>query len=85
MKTRFRCILKDRVLKYHPLKVGQIVNAVCVLHNMCMRANIPLDDVYDEENDDNDEDLHVIDDFIIDNVFQLGAQCRAELINLYFF
>ncbi|KAK3925796.1 Putative nuclease [Frankliniella fusca] len=35
MKGRFRCLLRDRVLHYHPVKAGRIVKACCVLHNMC--------------------------------------------------
>lgn len=41
MKKRFRCLLKYRSLEYTPEKAGQIINACAVLHNMCIRANIP--------------------------------------------
>lgn len=41
LKKRFRCLLRYRTLEYTPDKAGQIINACAVLHNMCIRANIP--------------------------------------------
>jgi len=41
MKKRFRCLLRYRTLEYIPEKAGQIINACAVLHNMCIRANLP--------------------------------------------
>ncbi|XP_018403085.1 PREDICTED: putative nuclease HARBI1 [Cyphomyrmex costatus] len=34
--------VRYRTLEYAPEKAGQIINACAVLHNMCIRANIPL-------------------------------------------
>ena len=44
LKNRFRCLLRHRVLHYHPEKAGLIVNACCVLHNICIDNNIPQPD-----------------------------------------
>jgi len=41
MKKRYRCLLRYRTLEYTPEKAGQIINACAVLHNMCIRANLP--------------------------------------------
>ncbi|XP_018406824.1 PREDICTED: putative nuclease HARBI1 [Cyphomyrmex costatus] len=41
LKKRFRCLLRYRTLEYMPEKAGEIINACAVLHNMCMRANLP--------------------------------------------
>lgn len=41
LKKRFRCLLRYRTLEYTPEKAGQIINACAVLHNMCIRANLP--------------------------------------------
>lgn len=49
LKNRFRCLLRHRVLHYEPDTVAKIVVACCVLHNMCINANVPQPD--DEEND----------------------------------
>lgn len=36
LKSRFRCLIKDRVLHYTPNKATKIINACTVLHNMCI-------------------------------------------------
>ncbi|KAK3910207.1 Putative nuclease [Frankliniella fusca] len=44
LKGRFRCLLRHRVLHYEPLKASRVINACCVLHNICTRANLELDE-----------------------------------------
>jgi hypothetical protein len=44
LKQRFRCLLKHRVLHYHPTIASKIVYACAVLHNICRFYNIPLPD-----------------------------------------
>lgn len=44
VKNRFRCLLRYRTLHYHPTTAGKIVNACCVLHNLCRERNIPEPD-----------------------------------------
>lgn len=41
LKLRFRCLLKHRILHYSPERASKIINAVAVLHNMCIDANLP--------------------------------------------
>lgn len=43
LKARFRCLNGERKLRYSPEKVGHIINACSVLHNICMKGR--LDDV----------------------------------------
>lgn len=50
LKNRWRCLLGHRVLHYHPDVAAKIINACCVLHNMCNRAHIIVED---DENLDN--------------------------------
>lgn len=38
LKSRFRCLLKHRVLYHHPRIAGTIVAACAVLHNICLSA-----------------------------------------------
>ena len=47
LKTRFRCLLKHRVLHYSPETASKIINTCCVLHNLCVENN--LDDVPAEQ------------------------------------
>ncbi|XP_046384539.1 putative nuclease HARBI1 [Ischnura elegans] len=47
LKSRFRCL--HRTLEYAPAKVGRIINACTILHNMCMGHGLPIP----EEEEDN--------------------------------
>ncbi|VEN46497.1 unnamed protein product, partial [Callosobruchus maculatus] len=49
LKNRFRCLMRHRTLHYHPRKAGLIVNACCALHNMCVDANLPHEELHDVE------------------------------------
>ncbi|KOB77626.1 Uncharacterized protein OBRU01_03764 [Operophtera brumata] len=40
LKSRFRCLLKDRVLHYTPHKASKIIIACTILHNMCIQNGI---------------------------------------------
>lgn len=78
LKTRFRCSLGERVLRYSPQKTGAITNCCCILHNMCTRARIPFD-----------EPIVANEDIEIENVpvyyaLDRGRQIRENLINTYF-
>ncbi|CAK1591151.1 unnamed protein product [Parnassius mnemosyne] len=41
LKTRWRCLLRDRVLHYHPNVASKITLACCVLHNISLHAHLP--------------------------------------------
>lgn len=56
---RFRCLLKHRVLHYHPERAARIINACVVLHNICVEHNMPEPDV---EVDDEHIDLGILVD-----------------------
>ncbi|XP_067128935.1 putative nuclease HARBI1 [Centruroides vittatus] len=44
LKNRWRCLLKHRVLHYHPETASNIIIACVVLHNICIKNNIALED-----------------------------------------
>lgn len=85
LKMRWRCILKERVLRYHPHKVGQIINSCCVLHNMCIREDLVLDDEEDDlpgnfdYNDPGERNVYANR-----NDLQEGLNRRRLVINSYF-
>lgn len=55
LKTRWRCLLKDRVLHYHPCVASKITLACCVLHNIALKAQLPApSDAPSVHNDGND-------------------------------
>lgn len=43
LKNRWRCLLGHRVLHYHPDVAAKIINACCVLHNMCIYNRESID------------------------------------------
>ncbi|XP_046400480.1 putative nuclease HARBI1 [Ischnura elegans] len=49
LKSRWRCLLKHRVLHYMPNKASRIINACAVLHNMCLDRNVQLEEEVEEE------------------------------------
>lgn len=53
LKNRWRCLLRHRVLHYHPDVAAKIINACCVLHNMCInRVGIDFEDNIAEDGND---------------------------------
>ncbi|XP_045457794.1 putative nuclease HARBI1 [Melitaea cinxia] len=47
LKNRWRCLLGHRVLHYHPNTAARIINACCVLHNICNKASLSQNDSED--------------------------------------
>lgn len=83
LKNRWRCLLQERVLRYAPHKAGVIVNACCVLHNMCIRGNVPLEEDIQEEEDIPNAPIYV-EDHYPQNVLNARRLQRQNIINLYF-
>ncbi|XP_026279679.1 putative nuclease HARBI1 [Frankliniella occidentalis] len=71
LKGRFLCLSKIRALDYHHLKVSKMVNACCVLHNICVKARLSDPDPVPEEEELEDAgDDHVLDDVCDEEVVQ---------------
>nr|CAI5837281.1 unnamed protein product [Callosobruchus analis] len=81
LKSRFRCLLKERVLRYSPERVGRIVNSCAVLHNICIAANLDLDVEEVVEDEVNNE---VYENNLQENIFRQGQATRGHLVNSYF-
>lgn len=75
LKTRFRCILGERVLRYSPEKAGNIIIACAVLHNMCTDARLPT-------NNEMMDEQEVIQQERTEQ--QEGRNARQSLIERYF-
>ncbi|XP_035457948.2 putative nuclease HARBI1 [Spodoptera frugiperda] len=56
LKARWRCVLKDRVLHYHPHVASKIVMACCVLHNIALKARLPPPVDTEEQHDSADNE-----------------------------
>lgn len=56
-KERFRCLHKSGgAITYSPEKCCKIVMACLILHNMCVEANVPVDDESGNEDESDDDD-----------------------------
>lgn len=62
-KMRFRCLHKTGgCLTFSPKRNVNIIVATGILHNKCVRRNIPLPDDSDDDDDDRDNDNDGDDD-----------------------
>jgi hypothetical protein len=81
LKSRWRCLLKHRVLHYMPDKASKIVNACAILHNMCVEDGLQF----------NQEDMVNFEDLGVDIVpalnepgNQRGRDVRERIIATHF-
>ncbi|CAG9130974.1 unnamed protein product [Plutella xylostella] len=52
LKSRWRCLLRDRTLHYHHYVASRITTACAVLHNIALHARMPEPDELPPANDD---------------------------------
>lgn len=57
LKMRFRCVLKERSLRYAPQFVANLLKACSTLHNICIAEGIPL--VIDEIEDNLQREMEI--------------------------
>lgn len=51
LKSRFRCLHQSGgALQYNPTKCAKIIIACMVLHNLCVKRRVPLEEVMEEHN-----------------------------------
>jgi len=88
LKARFRCLLKHRVLHYSPTKASHIINACCVLHNICINNNLPpAEDEGHDENVGMDFGLLDLPEMDVENLGRVnpdlvaGRKLQKQIIN----
>ncbi|XP_067204232.1 putative nuclease HARBI1 [Linepithema humile] len=87
LKMRFRCLLKHRVLHYTPQIACKIINACAILHNICIKNDVPFpqydddwqDDIFNQNNGDNEEIENRVNPELA-----AGKRLRNKLIRNYF-
>ncbi|XP_050310884.1 putative nuclease HARBI1 [Anthonomus grandis grandis] len=83
LKGIFRCLSGERKLRYSPQKVGVIVNACAVLHNICIDAGLEFDEDLNQ-NDDNEDPDNNIQAHIQNPDLNQGRQVRQQIVQRYF-
>lgn len=81
LKSRFRCLCRQRILMYSPAKAGRIIIACAVLHNIMLSHNIALPP--DEEGDHDVAENEVVFEENGD-VDENAIDARTRMINTYF-
>ncbi|XP_008178491.1 putative nuclease HARBI1 [Acyrthosiphon pisum] len=87
LKMRFRCLLKHRVLHYHPERASKIIIACTILHNMCINDNIPvpINEPDDPVNIDfGMYDAQIIPDPVVGQQLTIGRRMQQLVIRSYF-
>ena len=72
------------MLRYSPYASGVIINACCVLHNICVRHGVPLDDDEGNDGDDIDENDDDDDDGNHADFNVQGRHVRNLIVHRYF-
>lgn len=85
LKMRFRCLLKERELRYHPTRASIITNACATIHNFLIVNNYNIEagvdwrnvlngEEMDEENYDDGDDI---------NANVVGMEVRNEICDYF--
>lgn len=85
LKMRFRCLLKERELRYHPTRASNITNACATIHNFLIVNNYNIEEGVDRRNDFNGEEIdEEIDDNGDDiNTNVVGMEVRNEICDYF--
>lgn len=86
LKSRFRCLSRQRMLMYTPATAGSIITACAVLHNIMVAERYPLPleaDIINEMDDHDEEDLLPIN-YNPANIVNEGNAARNRLIREFF-
>ena len=77
LKNTFRCLNRERALKYHPRTAGKIINAACVVYNIMRNNGLPIAEVMDDAAPSN-----VAAEILPTQYFQLGTAKRNQIAQL---
>ena len=85
LKSRFRCLSRQRILMYSPAKAGAIINSCVILHNILVEKRYAIEeidiDVLDEEVYEDDEEPIANS---VNNYRARGNVVRNNLIHNFF-
>lgn len=79
LKSRFRCLSKERALFYSPPKAGLIINACLVLHNYLIRRRVPFQETYVEDYEESEVYAGSLD-ISTGNILNIARRQRTQII-----
>ncbi|KAJ3640453.1 hypothetical protein Zmor_003747 [Zophobas morio] len=82
LKSRFRCLLKHRVLNYRPTVAGKIIYSCGVLHNIAQHYNDNLreNEIIEEDEEDDFNEIVMRDG----NWHRRGEEVRNQIVQRFF-
>lgn len=85
LKSRFRCLLRHRVLHYGPAEAARIINTCAILHNFCKQLGDDLhpDEYVNENIDANEQGDDDNNNNIPPNWLQEGRITRERILLQY--
>ncbi|XP_064469994.1 putative nuclease HARBI1 [Ornithodoros turicata] len=88
LKMRFRCLQRYRTLHFSPDRTSNIVTACTILHNMCIKHNVPEPSGEEEEGNEgssaDSSDIDIPDVPEEGSLLSRGLYKRNEIIRQYF-
>lgn len=78
LKTRFRCLLKERTARYKPHFVSELIKACSILHNMCIADHVAIREDINNDDEQPEQEMPVL----IEN--DEGVRIRYNIVHRYF-
>lgn len=82
LKSRFRCLLHQRVLCYSPKKSGLIINACAILHNNMIKAKYPINENEIQTDDDMIDEIEIVD--LQNSLLNVARNVQKNIVRNYF-
>ncbi|KAI4455558.1 hypothetical protein MML48_9g00005573 [Holotrichia oblita] len=83
LKSRFRCMLKHRVLHYLPERAAKIINVCVMMHNFCIDNQLPPPELV-EDMDDLGMDVVFNEPNLLNNAYLAGRRQQERIVQQHF-
>lgn len=84
LKMRFRCLLKERTLRYTPEKASKFLKVCAALHNLCIKEGVHMDLEELDDDGENNGPLHEFHENPVRIERRDGLNARNDIVTQYF-